>query len=253
MAVCEIHTDAGNALSKAAAFMAILPEKKEGPFPVLYLLHGLSDDHSGWVRRTSIERYVSGLPLIVIMPDSGRGWYADSQSNPNSAYETFMTRDLVGFVDGTFQTVAKREGRAIAGLSMGGYGAFKLALQHPDMFCAAVSFSGALDMRSRMDSEPPWMAEHRLIFGDNIAGTREDVLTLLKQADRNTMPALWMSCGDQDGLLEDNRRVHARMESLGIEHFYREDPGYGHGWGYWDLAIQEALAFIKKELEISQQ
>lgn len=250
MAVCEIHLTSQHALSKMASFMAILPEKKQGPFAVLYLLHGLSDDHTAWTRRTSIERYVQDLPLIVIMPNGERSWYSDSKSNPNAAFETFITSDLIGFVDGTFHTIPKRKGRAIAGLSMGGYGAFKLALKHPDLFCAAVSFSGALDMQKRMENQPPWAAEHRLIFGDSIAGTSEDIITLLEQADRTTLPALWMSCGSEDGLLEDNQRAHQHMESLGIPHFYREDPGYAHGWNYWDMVVQEALVFLKDQLNI---
>ncbi len=250
MAVCEIHTCSGNALNKMASFVAILPEQAQGPFPVLYLLHGLSDDHTAWTRRTSIERYITGVPLIVVMPDGGRSWYSDSKANPNAAYESYIINDLVGFVDSTFQTKASRGGRAIAGLSMGGYGAFKLALQHPDMFCAAVSFSGAVDMQSRLDSQPAWTAEHQLIFGGNIGGTREDILTLLKECDPAIRPALWMSCGIEDFLIDDNRRTHETMESLGIPHFYREDPGYGHGWNYWDLMIQEALVFIRNELGI---
>jgi putative tributyrin esterase len=252
MAVCEIHTTANNALMKMSAFYAILPEKMQGPFPVLYLLHGLSDDHSGWVRRTSIERHVQNLPLIVIMPDGGRGWYADSKSNPRMAYETFITQDLIEFVDSTFQTRAERAGRAVAGLSMGGYGAFKLALQHPDLFCAAVSFSGAVDMRYRMEQNPVWSAEFRAIFGDEFAGSREDIIALLEQVPADQRPALWMSTGDQDGLLEDNRRAHAHMERLGIPHFYREDPGYGHGWDYWDFAVQDALVFLADQLSIGR-
>lgn len=252
MAVCEMHLTASNALQKMTSAMVIIPEKKQGPFPVLYLLHGLSDDHSAWVRRTSIERHVQNLPLIVVMPDGGRSWYADSKSCPSAAYETFITQDLIGFIDGAFNTIPKREGRAIAGLSMGGYGAFKLALQHPDLYCAAVSFSGALDMQSRMDNSTNWVQEHRLIFGERIGGTREDVLTLAEQVDRDTMPALWMSCGDQDGLLEDNRTAHRHLESLGIEHFYREDKGYAHSWDYWDMAIQDALQFAAKQLGIGE-
>ena len=250
MAVCEIHTCSGNALNKMASFVAILPERKAGPYAVLYLLHGLSDDHTAWVRRTSIERYVGDLPLIVVMPNGERGWYADAKGNPNSAFETFITKDLVGFVDGTFQTISKRKGRAIAGLSMGGYGAFKLALQHPDLFCAAVSFSGALDMQARMDNRPDRSAEYGIIFGDRIAGTREDVLTLLKNSDPANRPALWMSCGTEDGLIDDSRRAHKLMEALSIPHFYREDPGYAHAWNYWDTAIQDALKFVTKEMSI---
>ncbi len=252
MAVCEIHLTAQHALQKMTAFMAILPEKQQGPFPVLYLLHGLSDDHTAWTRRTSIERYVHDTPLIVIMPNGERGWYTDAKNNPNAAFETFITRDLIDFVDQTFNTVAERTGRAIAGLSMGGYGAFKLALKHPDLFCAAVSFSGALDMQARMDNMPERSAEYEITFGDRVAGTQEDVLTLLKECDPAVRPALWMSCGTEDFLIEDNRRTHALMQSLNIPHFYREDPGYAHGWNYWDLMIQEALEFLKDCLQIGR-
>ena len=121
MAVCEIHFNAQPALAKMTSAMVILPEKAgPGPFPVFYLLHGLSDNHTAWTRRTSIERYVEGLPLIVVMPDGGRGWYSDSVAEPAGAFETLIVRDLVGFVAWTFRTVAAREGRVIGGLSMGG-------------------------------------------------------------------------------------------------------------------------------------
>lgn len=253
MAVCEIRLTSQHALQKMTSFMAILPEGRQGPFPVLYLLHGLSDDHTAWTRRTSIERYLHDVPLIVIMPNGERGWYTDAVNNPNAAFETFITRDLVGFVDGMLNTIAERRGRAIAGLSMGGYGAFKLALKHPDLFCAAVSFSGALDMQARMDNMPERSAEYTITFGGRIAGTQEDVFTLLRQADPDTRPALWMSCGTDDFLIDDNRRAHKLMESLNIPHFYREDPGFAHGWNYWDLMIQEALTFLKEQLGIEVQ
>ena len=253
MAVCEIHLTAQNSLQKMTSVMALIPEKMEGPFPVLYLLHGLSDDHTAWTRRTSIERYVGGLPLIVVMPNGERSWYSDSKSNPSAAFETFITQDLTGFVDATFHTIPKREGRAIAGLSMGGYGAFKLALKHPDLFCAAASFSGALDMQGRIETQPPWQQEYKLIFGGNVGGTQDDVLALLEQADRSAMPALWMCCGDQDFLVGDNRRAHKYMESLGIPHHYREDAGCAHSWDYWDRVVQDALAFFKDQLTIPGQ
>ena len=111
---------------------------------MFYLLHGLSDNHTAWMRRTSIERYVEGLPLIVVMPDGGRGWYADSVTEPAGAFATFIVRDLIGCVDRTFRTAATRAGRVIGGCPMGGYGAMKLALKYPEMFCAAASHSGAL-------------------------------------------------------------------------------------------------------------
>ena len=112
MAVCEIHFGNANALQKMISATVILPEGKGGPFPVLYLLHGLSDDHTTWVRRTSIERYVEGMPLIVVMPNGERSFYTDSEANPKAAFETMIVRDLGGFVDGMLNTVAERTGRA---------------------------------------------------------------------------------------------------------------------------------------------
>jgi S-formylglutathione hydrolase FrmB len=229
--------------------MVIIPENAPGPFPVLYLLHGLSDDHTAWTRRTSIERYVQGVPLMVVMPNGERGWYSDSATVPTSAFETFITSDLIGFVDGAFQTKACREGRAVCGLSMGGYGAFKLALKHPDLFRAAASLSGALDLRARLNPDNPRYDEMRLVFGETLSAS-DDVLALIETADRSTMPALWMDCGAEDGLLDGNRRTHEHLNSLGIAHDYSERPG-GHSWDHWDKVIVDALVFLKRELGIS--
>jgi len=251
MAVCEIHFGNANALNKMTSAMAILPEGKPGPFPVFYLLHGLSDDHSVWVRRTSIERYVEGLPLIVVMPDGGRSFYTDAINKPRAAYETHFVRDLIGFVDATFQTVPKRGGRVIGGLSMGGYGAMKLALKHPDLFCAAVSHSGAAGFASKpIQGDAEWVREWVPVFGENPQGGPEDVFALAERADRTTLPALRIDCGVDDFLIEDNRRFHRHLESLGISHEYAEFPG-GHSWGYWDLHVQEAVGFFKRVLGIS--
>ncbi len=252
MAVCEVHFGNANALVKMTSAMVILPEGKTGPFPVFYLLHGLSDDHSVWVRRTSIERYVEGLPLIVVMPDGGRSFYTDAKDRPRFAYETHFIRDLMGFVDATFQTIPKREGRVIGGLSMGGYGAMKLALKHPDLFCAAVSHSGAVAFASkRILGETDWVREFVPIFGKDPTGGPEDVFALAERADRATLPALRLDCGANDFLIEDNRRFHRHLESLGIPHEYAEHPGE-HNWAYWDLHVQESIAFFMNALGLKR-
>jgi enterochelin esterase-like enzyme len=141
MALAEFHFTSNNSLQRQMSAMIIVPEKKPGPFPVLYLLHGLSDDHTAWTRFSNVEMYVQSLPLIVVMPDTERGWYVDALHDPGKKFESMIIDDLVPFVDGAFRTTAAAEGRAIAGLSMGGYGALTLALKHPDMFCAAHGFS----------------------------------------------------------------------------------------------------------------
>lgn len=249
MALCEIHLSSDNSLQKMTSVMALIPEKMKGPFPVLYLLHGLSDDHTAWTRRTSLERYLSGLPLIVIMPNGERGWYTDAANIPHSKFESVIVSDLIEFVDNTFPTIASREGRMTAGLSMGGYGAIKLAVKYPNLFCGAVGFSGAFRYGTDLDSSEDWINENRLIFGDSFSGGDNDVSALLKKADRGSIPALRLDCGTEDFLIEHNRRLHQLLGSLQIEHEYVEFPGE-HNWSYWDRGIVDALPFIKKTLGI---
>ncbi len=257
MATCEVHLG-GGALGKQVSARVILPEGKDvrGPFPVFYLLHGLGDNYTTWTRRTSLERYLDGLPLIVVMPNGERGWYSDSKTHPHEAFETFITQDLIGWVDSTFQTIAKREGRVIAGLSMGGYGAFKLALKHPELFCASSSLSGAVEMH---DEKAEWHDEilHREIidiFGPNRIGGSEDIFALANEYStgaRAPLPALKMDCGTEDFLIDSNRHLHAHLQQLGIAHQYDEFPGY-HNWDFWDEHIPQTIEFFARQLGIKE-
>ena len=236
------------ALSKACSMNIILPDAQPqaGPYPVLYLLHGLSDDHTIWTRRTSIERYVGGLPLIVVMPDGGRSFYCDGVAGP--AYETHIVKDVVGFVDRFFDTRKDRAGRAIGGLSMGGYGALKLGLKFLDLFCSAVSHSGALGITQGKSTSLRADAYHQ-IFGPSPAEGKDCLFGLAKRVDRSRLPAIRIDCGVDDGLLEANREYHALLTDLGIAHEYEEFPG-AHDWGYWDVHVQEAIGFHRKALGI---
>lgn len=222
------------ALEKEVAFCAILPDRQDapGPYPVYYLLHGLSDDYTAWLRWTSIERYVRDLPLIVVMPDGDRCFYCDIPGGP--AYEKALIEDLIPFVDRYFPTVAERGGRVIGGLSMGGYGAIKLALKFPELFCSAVGHSGAYNVVKNADRG---LAEADCPFA------------LAEKLGKSQAPAIRFDCGIDDGLLESNREFHAHLEKLGIPHEYEEFPG-GHGWEYWDEQVQEAIAFHCMELGI---
>lgn len=253
MALCEMHFRSSS-LEKQTAAMMIIPEGKPGPWPVLYLLHGMSDDHTMWTRRTSIERYVEGTPLMVVMPDGGRAWYTDAVDLPKSRYESLITQDLIGFVDNTFPTVNSRTGRAIAGLSMGGYGAMKIALHRPDLFCAAVSHSGAVHFGTQDFSDDPenWHREFFPMFGAKPLGGSNDVHALAANINRALLPALRVDCGTEDFLIEQNRAFHTHLETIGVPHEYAEYPG-GHDWAYWDTHIQDTLAFISKPLGIDKQ
>ena len=259
MALCEIRLTADNALGRMTAVTVLLPGRDAGPgpFPVLYLLHGLSDDHTAWTRRTRLESYVAGRPLIVVMPDGGRGFHTDSRANPRGAYETFVVRDLVPFVDQTFHTRTERNGRAVAGLSMGGYGAVKFALKYPDQFCAGVSHSGALREIGGMfpaNADDEWTREFGPVFGPDPTGGPDDVYALAERAHRlvppGRRPALRLDCGTDDFLLEPNRQFHAHLDALGFPHEYAEHPG-AHEWAYWDRHVRDTLTFLTPRLGLA--
>jgi len=260
MAYCEMKVRGSNSLGRMNAFAALVPEGVPGPFPVLYLLHGYSDDHTGWVRRSNVERYAERYPMIIIMPDGQHGWYTDAASMPYAKFETHLADELVGFVDTTFSTIADRRGRAIAGLSMGGYGALKLAVKHPDKFCAGHSFSGAVGITMRdntlstmMGAEPetPWSIEQRLIFGETPTGGPEDLRALILAANKKTMPAISFDCGVDDFLYDSNQSFHAFLTEKKIPHIYEQFPG-AHDWDYWDTHIQEVLARMAKHFGIKK-
>jgi S-formylglutathione hydrolase FrmB len=249
MASCELRYFSP-ALGMQTAANVILPEGKDhkGPYPVFYLLHGLSDDHTMWQRRTSIERYVQDLPLIVVMPNGGRGFYVDAREG--FAFGRAISEDLVGLIDRTFPTRAERGGRAIGGLSMGGYGAVRLALGHPDLFASANSHSGALAFGHKpLAGDEPFNVEFRRVFGENPVGGPNDLFTLAEKFDKTRPPALRIDCGTEDFLIEDNRNFHSHLVAQNVRHDYEEFPG-AHDWGYWDRHVQEAIAFHRKVLGV---
>ena len=242
MALLEVGFHA-KALEKWSSMAVLLPEGK-GPFPVLYLLHGLSDDHTAWLRRTSIERYVEGMGLIVVMPDGHRSWYVNDPRAGGHAYEDHIVKDVVGFVDRSFRTVPGRRGRAIAGLSMGGFGAVMLALRHPELFCAACSHSGAL----AAFHDGARHSEGLLALTSAVPPGKHDCFRLARRLKPpRRRPALRLDCGTEDFLLPGNRAFHAHLAKLGLPHVYEEYPG-DHNWGYWDLHVQDTIRFVREHL-----
>jgi putative tributyrin esterase len=237
-------------LQKASSLNIVFPDDPGTPRPwsVFYLLHGLSDDHTIWMRRTSIERYVAGLPLVVVMPDGGRGWYTNAVEG--YAYEDDLLKDVIGLVDRTFPVKAERSGRAIGGLSMGGYGAVKLGLKHSETFASVNSHSGAVGAVRDPKLVKELNPEFDRIFGKTPKDGQEDPFALLTKIDHGRIPALRIDCGTNDFLLEQNRAFHRHLESLKIPHEYQEFPG-GHDWAYWDLHVREAIAFHTRSLQLN--
>lgn len=213
-------------------------------FPVLYLLHGLSDDHSIWLRRTSIERYAAELGLAVVMPAVNRSFYTDMKHGYR--YWTFISEELPRLCRGFFRLSPKREHTFAAGLSMGGYGAFKLALRCPQRFAAAASLSGALDLQPGQR----WVDlvhDLRLVFGSPNAfrNSHDDLFHLARvlARRRGPRPRLYACCGTEDFLLADNRRFRDLAGKLKLDLVYEEHPGT-HEWGYWDRQIQRVLEWL---------
>ncbi|MEA4888459.1 MAG: alpha/beta hydrolase family protein [Clostridiaceae bacterium] len=220
---------------------------QEAPLPVLYLLHGLSDDHTIWQRRTSIERYVSNRRLAVIMPTVNRSFYTDEKYGYR--YWTFISEELPQIVRHLFKISSRREDTFAAGLSMGGYGALKLGLRCPDRYAAAASLSGAVDLTQFIETpDPDSAAECRMIFGSlaEYIGSDNDLFALAKKtADSGCQkPDLFMACGTDDFLYQDNLRMKPCLEQLGYNLLWSQKPGAVHEWGYWDEMIQKVLDWL---------
>lgn len=218
-----------------------------GSYPTLWLLHGLSDDHTIWMRRTSIERYAAAKNIAVVMPAVGRSFYHDMASG--SRYWTYLSEELPRTMRQFFPLSAKREDNFVAGLSMGGYGALRLGLAKPKDFAAAASLSGALDLAGRLKTagrpgSRVALSEWQGIFGADLKIGDGDLPTLANEALKaNPRPALWIDCGTEDELLPDSRSLHAHLDSIGYAHHYEERPGV-HEWGYWDGQIQRVLDWL---------
>jgi len=223
------------------------PRKK---LRTLYLLHGHSDDHTAWQRWTSIERYVEGLNLAVVMPAVHLSFYTDMAHGGN--YWQFISEEVPAVVRDLFPLSSARKDNFVAGLSMGGYGAFKLALTYPDRFAAAASLSGAVDISEvvRVKKEDPgnkaWIEEMRTVFGDlsKVPGSKHDLFALAKKVSKGSVkPRLYQCCGTEDDLHPDNVRFRDAIRKLPLDLLYEEGPGE-HNWAYWDKMIQNVLIWM---------
>lgn len=223
-----------------------VPRQSHKRYPTLYLLHGLSDDHTIWQRRTSIERYVDPLEVAVVMPAVHRSFYTDmSQGLP---FWTFISAELPLIARSLFPLSAARQDNFVAGLSMGGYGAFKLALSCPNSFAAAASLSGAVDMAAAASiPDEIWFKELSVIFGDlkQLPGSKYDLFALAEKLSKSSKnkPRLYQWCGTEDFLYQDNVRFHHHIQALGLDVTYEEGPG-GHEWSCWDRQIQRVLEWL---------
>ena len=231
------------ALTLRSTMYVLLPQrslaetktKRTPKYRTLYLLHGHSDDHTAWMRWSNIEKYVEGLNLAVVMPAVNLSFYTDMVYG--GKYWTFISEEVPAVVRDMFPLSNKREDNFVAGLSMGGYGAFKLALTYPDRYAAAASLSGALDVRETAKAhgrrdDKVFLAEMRNIFGDErkVANSKHDLFTLAKRVAKGPVkPRLYQACGTEDFLYSDNVRFRDHVRNLPLDLTYEEGPGE-HAW-----------------------
>jgi S-formylglutathione hydrolase FrmB len=217
------------------------------PFPVLWLLHGRSDDHTTWMRQTAIERYVADLGLAVVMPAADVSFYQNMCNG--AAYGDFIDHELPAVARSWFPLSNERSENFIAGLSMGGYGAMRSALLYPERYAAAASLSGSLDAVAFLEvDDPVRVAWLKRIFGEDyrkIEGTSADLLAQLKRCrmEGRELPNLFACCGRQDFLIEHTRKFAKVCEATKTPLHCIENEG-DHNWPYWDRMIQEVLAWL---------
>lgn len=225
----------------------ILPQNTpEGEhYPVLYLLHGMSDDQTAWQRRTSIERYADERKLAVVMPTTHLGWYTDCAHGLN--YYTFIAKELPAVCRDLFPKISPdRERTFAAGLSMGGYGALKLGLLDPETFSSVATLSGAVNITATLEDRQDSGLFFN-IFGspDKARGSDNDLAAAAERlaASDRPKPRIFSWCGESDFLLDQNRFMRGHLLRLGYDLTYSESPG-DHQWKYWDEQIQRVLDWL---------
>ena len=209
-------------------------------YKCLYLLHGLSDDHTIWLRRTSIERYAADYGVCIVMPCGARSFYTDMKYGMK--YFSYITEELPSVISEFLKISTKREDTYIAGLSMGGYGALKAALKKPEKYCAAAGLSSVADIKSGMFDEVLVP-----VFGEEVnIPDEEDLFFLAEKTNKNSVkPRIYMGEGTEDFMYDANIRLKEHFEKLDYDFTYRESSG-AHNWAFWDEYIQYVLEWMFK-------
>ena len=238
---------------RSAKLIGMRTEAGDGAFPVLWLLHGMSDNHTIWQRRTSIERYAAPLGLAVVMPNAHLSAYADMAHG--GKYFTYISEELPRIMRGFFPLSDRREDNFIAGLSMGGAGCLKIGMACPEKYAAIGCLSaGAINRHADDEMNPERVARRKMLYGDrSLEGTEEDVFGNARRiiASGKPAPRVYHACGSSDFLLNSAHETRDFFQSFPGDPFdytYEEDPG-AHTWEFWDEHIQRFLKFLRLEAQ----
>ena len=232
------------------------PGNTEKKFPVVYLLHGFSGHFTNWIERTRVALYATHYDLFVVMVEGENGWYTDSATVPNDKFESYILQELMPDVEKRFRVSAERDGRAIGGLSMGGYGALKFGFKYPNRFGMVASMSGALGAASWTESDLKGLeAIYQSLlktFGPTGSATRSqnDLLKLTREVSADgikSLPTIYVDCGTEDPLFPTNRTYADLLVERKIPHEFRQLPG-NHSWEYWDQQVRAMLSLAATRL-----
>ena len=234
-------------MKKEIKCVIIKPEiyNKKNMLPVVYLLHGYSGRYDNWIKKvTELKMYASNFNMLIVCPDGGfSSWYFDSPIDSTYQYETFISNELVGYIDANYNTIQNAKARALTGLSMGGHGGMYVGLLHPDVFGAIGSMSGALDVTFIKSN---YQVDKRLGDTTNFANNWKTHSTFsMIDTIANNNQKIIIDCGTEDFVLSFNEEIHKRLMKRKIKHDYILRPGK-HDWDYWGNAVYFQLAFFKK-------
>lgn len=224
-------------------------------FPVLYLLHGLGGSYKDWTEKTKLLQLAMRHQMIIITVEGGNGWYTDSATKTADKYESYIVQELIPEIDKKFRTIAERKGRAVAGLSMGGYGAIKFGLKYPEKFVFAASMSGAVSVASwkTIDQLPPTLRQMIVAtFGDESSDVKKandlsQIFSELSGEQVKSLPFFYLDCGTEDEfeLLAPNQQLAALLLKKNVQHEFRQLPGQ-HNWIFWDQQIKDVLQISER-------
>jgi len=243
---------------KAAVVLPASYGDSQRDYPVIYLLHGGQGNYRDWLSKTSdkliLHQLADQYNFIIVTPDAGlTSYYFDSPLDKGSQYETFIAKELVEKIDGTYRTIKDRKGRIIAGLSMGGHGAMYISARHPELYCAAGSMSGVMNINTATWNVPPEFARSRSANFEHLLGPPKDPAAPYKEysavglIDRMKVNdvKLIFDCGTDDIMIRPNRELHQLLLNNGTPHDYIERPGK-HEWPYWTSAVAYQFLFFQK-------
>ena len=251
-------------LGKSVNYSVYLPSdynSSQRSYPVVYLLHGYTDDHTGWTQFGEIAYLLDDAiadrritPMIVVMPDAGVSWYINNHDG-SVRYEDFFIEEFIPVVERTYRIRADRRYRALAGLSMGGRGALLYALNHPELFSATAPLSAAIYTEAQVlkQAQQRWDAVEGVLYGTGLTGTeritdhwrQNNAFEIIagKTKEQLSKVRYWIDCGDDDFLTEANARLHIALLEKEVPHEFRMRDG-AHNWTYWRTGIVPALEFI---------